>query len=127
MMAASAERATSMAMTIATVVGLPGLDAADFATTFQSAITDASYAAEHGAIDAEYAAAEAGVHAVEARAAADAERAAVEASAAAVEASAAVERAAIEVSTDAAERLTVASAADVCVRPGFISLRVYRS
>ena len=112
-MAASAERATSMAKTIAMVVGLPGLDAAGVATAFQSAITDASYAAEHGAIDAEYAAAEAGVHAVEARAAADAERAAVEASAAAVEASAAVvERAAIEVSTDAAEPLTVASAAD---------------
>ena len=119
-MAASAERATSMAKTIAMVVGLPGLDAAGVATAFQSAITDASDAAEHGAIDAEYAAAEAGVHAVEARAAADAERAAVEASAAAVKASAAaveasaaaVERAAIEVSTDAVEPLTVASAAD---------------
>ena len=112
-MAASAERATSVAKTLATVVGLPGLDVADVATAFQSAITDASDAAEHGAIDAEYAAGEAGVHAVEARAAADAERAAVEASAAAVEASAAaVERAAIEVSTDAAEPLTVASAAD---------------
>ena len=118
-MAASAERATAVAKTLATVVSRPGLDVADVAITFQSAVADASYAAEHSANGAEYAAAEAGVHAVHASAAADAaeradaERAAVGASAAAaaVETSAAadVEPAAVEAITVAAERTAVES------------------
>ena len=117
-MAASAERATAVAKTLATVVSRPGLDVADVAITFQSAIADASYAAEHSANGAEYAAAEAGVHAVHASAAADAERADAEraavgasAAAAAVETSAAadVEPAAVEAITVAAERTAVES------------------
>ena len=117
-MAASAERATAVAKTLATVVSRPGLDVADVAITFQSAVADASYAAEHSANGAEYAAAEAGVHAVHASAAADAERADAEraavgasAAAAAVETSAAadVEPAAVEAITVAAERTAVES------------------
>ena len=117
-MAASAERATAVAKTLATVVSRPGLDVADVAITFQSAIADASDAAEHSANGAEYAAAEAGVHAVHASAAADAERADAEraavgasAAAAAVETSAAadVEPAAVEAITVAAERTAVES------------------
>ena len=112
-MAASAERATAVAKTLATVVSRPGLDLADVAITFQSAVADASYAAEHSANGAEYAAAEAGVHAVHASAVADAERADAEraavgasAAAAAVETSAAadVEPTAVEAITVAAER-----------------------
>jgi len=106
-MAASAERATAVAKTLATVVSRPGLDVADVAITFQSAIADASDAAEHSANGAEYAAAEAGVHAVHASAAADAaeradaERAAVGASAAA-EASAASAEANVAVTIERA-------------------------
>ena len=112
-MAASAERATAVAKTLATVVSRPGLDVADVAITFQSAVADASYAAEHSANGAKYAAAEAGVHAVHASAVADAERADAEraavgasAAAAAVETSAAadVEPTAVEAITVAAER-----------------------
>jgi len=117
-MAASAERATAVAKTLATVVSRPGLDVADVAITFQSAIADASDAAEHSANGAEYAAAEAGAHAVHASAAADAERADAEraavgasAAAAAVETSAAadVEPTAVEAITVAAERTAVES------------------
>jgi hypothetical protein len=101
-MAASAERATAVANTLATVVSLtlPGLDMADLAVAFRSAVADASDAAEISAIDAEYAAAEAS----EARTHAEAAKvsAAAEASAA-VETSAAVEASAAAV----AERTTI--------------------
>ena len=101
-MAASAERATAVAKTLATVVSLtlPELDVADLAVAFRSAVADASDAAEISAIDAEYAAAEAS----EARTHTEAAKvsAAAEASAA-VETSAAVEASAAAV----AERTTI--------------------